>query len=343
MKKRSTTSSSTTLLTGVLLCTALSQAFANDYVAPRTEWGHPELRGVWNFSSSIPLQRPAALGERALYTVEEVQAQEQTRIQREQAGIELTNIIGGTIGGYNDFWLETNPLDFNLRTSLIIDPPNGRLPPVVPDAPTGYGGLGPDSAGERPVRFTVGGVGKAGPEDRGLSERCLMGFNSVPPFEPSLYNNNLQIFQTEDHVVIFNEMVHEARIVSLDGSPHIPGNITQWNGDSRGYWDGETLVVETRNFNNKTQTFAGVGVSADKLLTERFTRSGADQVDYRYTVEDAKAFTASVTAEIPMFRMDGELYEYACHEGNYGLVNVLQGARVEEGTWDYENNRAIQN
>lgn len=325
------------------ICFALgSPVVANDYVAPRTEWGHPELRGVWNFSSSIPLQRPAALGDRERYTVEEVQAQEQARIQREQSGVELTNLIGGTIGGYNDFWLETNPLDFNLRTSLIIDPPNGRLPPIVAGAPTGYGGLGPDSVGERPVRFTVGGVGKAGPEDRGLSERCLLGFNSVPPFEPSLYNNNLQIFQTEDHVVIFNEMIHEARIVPIDGSGHIPASITQWNGDSRGYWEGETLVVESRNFNNKTQSFAGVGVSSDKLLIERFTRSGQDQVDYRFTVEDAKAFTAPVTAEIPMFRMDGELYEYACHEGNYGLVNVLQGARVEEGTWDYENNRAIK-
>lgn len=346
MKIRPICHRSDRIFSGLTLATLLSlsaPAFANDYTAPRTEWGHPELRGVWNFSSSIPLQRPAALGDRAMYTLEEVQAQEQARIQREQSGIELTNIIGGTIGGYNDFWLETNPIDFNLRTSLIIDPPNGRLPPMVPGAPTGYGGLGPDSVGERPVRFTVGGVGKAGPEDRGLSERCLMGFNSVPPFEPSLYNNNLQIFQTEDHVVIFNEMVHEARIVALDGSAHIPAGITQWNGDSRGYWDGDTLVVETRNFNNKTQTFAGVGVSADKVLTERFTRTGADQVDYRYTVEDAKAFTASITAEIPMFRADGELYEYACHEGNYGLVNVLQGARVEEGTWDYENSRATQN
>ncbi|MDP2126042.1 MAG: hypothetical protein Q8K97_01575 [Pseudohongiella sp.] len=326
-----------------LMFTLVSPALANDYVAPRTEWGHPELRGVWNFSSSIPLQRPAALGDRALYTIEEVQAQEQARIQREQSGVELTNLIGGVIGGYNDFWLETNPLDFNLRTSLIIDPPNGRLPPVVPGAPMAYGGLGPDSPGERPVRFTVGGVGKAGPEDRGLSERCLLGFNSVPPFEPSLYNNNLQIFQTEDHVVIFNEMIHEARIVPIDGSPHIPASITQWNGDSRGYWDGETLVVESRNFNSKTQSFSGVGVSSDKVLTERFTRSGQDQVDYRFTVEDSRAFTTPVTAEIPMFRMDGELYEYACHEGNYGLVNVLQGARVEEGTWDYENSRAIRN
>lgn len=332
-----------TPLSAALLLTLMSQTYANDYTAPRTEWGHPELRGVWNFSSSIPMQRPAALGDRAFYTVEEVQAQEQARIQREQAGIELNNIIGGTIGGYNDFWLETNPLAFNLRTSLIVEPANGRLPPVVPGAPMAYGGLGPDTPGERPVRFAVGGVGKAGPEDRGISERCLMGFNSVPPFEPSLYNNNLQIFQTEDHVVIYNEMVHDARIIALDVSEHIPASITQWSGDSRGYWDGDTLVVETRNFNQKTQSFAGIGVSADKLLTERFTRAGDDTVTYRYTVEDEKAFTEPVTAELPMFRMDGELYEYACHEGNYGLVNVLQGARVEEGTWDYENNRAIQN
>ncbi len=333
----------TVLITGSLFCTAVSGLWAADsqYVAPRTEWGHPELRGVWNFSSSIPMQRPEALGDRAYYTREEVMAQEQARLQREAAGFELNDVIGGTIGGYNDFWIETNPLDFNLRTSLIIDPPNGRLPPVRPDAPRAYGGLGPDSVGERPVRFTVGGVGKNGPEDRGLSERCLLGFNSVPPFEPSLYNNNVQLFQNEDHVVIFNEMIHEARIVPLDGRPHVPATITQWTGDSRGYWDGETLVVETRNFNSKTQTFAGVGVSADKLLIERFTRAAEDRVDYQFTVQDPKAFEGPVTAEIPMFRADGDLFEYACHEGNYGMVNILQGARVEEGTWDYENHRAI--
>lgn len=330
------------LAAALVLFSFSATAVANDYQAPRTEWGHPELRGVWNFSSSIPMQRPQALGDREFYTLEEVQAQEQARIQREQSGVELTDIIGGTIGGYNDFWIETNPLDYNLRTSLIIDPPNGRMPPVVEGAPMAYGGLGPDTPGVRPVRFTVGGVGKAGPEDRGLSERCLMGFNSVPPFEPSLYNNNMQIFQTEDHVVLFNEMIHEARIVRLDDEGHIPDSIRQWNGDSRGYWDGETLVVETRNFNNKTQSFNGVGVSADKLLIERFTRMADNRVDYRFRVEDDKAFTAPVTAEIPMFKVDGILYEYACHEGNYGLVNVLQGARVEEGTWDYENNRATR-
>lgn len=330
------------LLTSLLLCTTLSTALAADYVAPRTEWGHPELRGVWNFSSAIPMQRPASLGEREFYTMEEVMAQEQARIQREAAGIELTNIIGGTIGGYNDFWIETNPMDFNLRTSLIVSPATGRLPPTVPGAPIAYGGLGPDTPGERPVRFAVGGVGKNSYEDRGISERCLMGFNAVPPFEPSLYNNNIQLFQTEDHVVIFVEMIHEARIVPIDGRGHIPGTITQWNGDARGYWDGETLVVETRNFNSKTQSFSGVGISSDKVLTERFTRSGENRVSYQYTVDDPQAFTVPVTVEIPMFRADGEMFEYACHEGNYGLVNVLQGARVEEGTWDYENARAIR-
>jgi len=312
------------------------------YEAPRTEWGHPELRGVWNFSSAIPMQRPTALGDREFYTLEEVMAQEQARAAREASGVELTDIIGGTIGGYNDFWIETNPLDYNLRTSLIVEPANGRLPPLVDGAPVATGGLGPDTPGERPVRFTVGGVGKDGPEDRGLSERCLLGFNSVPPFEPSLYNNNVQLFQTEDHVVIFNEMIHESRIVPLDGRPYVPEQITQWTGDSRGRWDGDTLVVETRNFNDKTQSFSGVGISANKLLVERFTRIGPDRVDYQFTVQDDQAFTEPVTALIPMFRADGDLFEYACHEGNYGLVNVLQGARVEEGTWDYENSRAVR-
>lgn len=312
----------------------------DNYEPPRTEWGDPDLRGVWNFSSNTPTERPRELGEQEFLTPEEVIARDQAVIEAAEARDGQSD--QGGVGGYNQFWIEGNPEALNLRTSIIIDPPNGRLPPRVEGAPMAFGGLGPDYDGERPVRVTVGGIAKDGPEDRGLSERCLMGFNAVPPFNPSMYNNNVQLFQTEDHVVIHNEMIHHSRIVPMDGRPHLPENMTQWTGDSRGYWDGDTLVVETRNFNEKTQTYRGTGVSANKLLIERFTRTTDDRVDYEFTIEDPKAFEEPFTGTFPMFATDGKIHEYACHEGNYGMVNILRGERVSEGTWNHEENRAMR-
>ncbi|TFH75420.1 hypothetical protein E3V39_04705 [Gammaproteobacteria bacterium LSUCC0112] len=310
------------------------------YKAPRTEWGTPDLRGVFNFSSNTPLERPREYGDRQYYTPEEVIARDQR--EAEAAAASDGNSSQGGVGGYNQFWIEGLPIDLNLRTSMLIYPENGRMPSRVEGAPIAFGGLGPDYNGTRPVRVAVGGIAKDGPEDRGISERCLLGFNSVPPFMPSMYNNNVQLFQTEDHFVIFNEMIHEARIVRLNTDEHIPENITQWTGDSIGHWEGDTLVVETKNFNYKSQTFRGVGVSSDKTLIERFTRRGDKVVDYEFTVIDPKAYTDKLTAVVAMFQTEDEIFEYACHEGNYGMVNILQGQRVEDGTWDYENNRAIQ-
>ena len=313
--------------------TLTAQAFGADtnYMVPRNEWGQPDLRGVWNFSSNTPLERPAKYADQEYLTADEV-----TKI-REEALAEIERSDGnssqGGVGGYNQFWIEGVPIEENARTSLLIDPPDGRMPKRVPGAPIAFGGLGPDIKGELPVRFTVGGIGKDHPEQRGLSERCLLGFNSVPPFMPSMYNNNVQLFQNKDHVVIFNEMIHEARIVPIDGRAHLPADIEQWTGDSRGYWDGDTLVVETTNFTDKTQSFRGTGVSADMHLIERFTRVSADQVNYTFTVNDPKAFEAPFTVEVPMHKMEEELYEYACHEGNYGMVNILRGQRIEDGTY----------
>tara|TARA_R100001039_G_C1850950_1_gene111279 strand:+ start:802 stop:1935 length:1134 start_codon:yes stop_codon:yes gene_type:complete len=328
---------------GSMALTAVSiQADDHDegFEAPRTEWGTPDLRGVWNFSSNTPLERSRDYGDRQFYTPEEVIARDQRAA--EAAAASDGNSSQGGVGGYNQFWVEGMPQDLNLRTSILIYPEDGRMPARVEGAPVAFGGLGPDYNGERPVRVAVGGIAKDGPEDRGISERCLLGFNSVPPFMPSMYNNNVQLFQTEDHFVIYNEMIHESRIVPMDGRDHIPENITQWTGDSRGYWDGDTLVVETRNFNSKTQTFRGTGISSNKTLTEKFTRTAEGVVEYEFTVEDPLAFEDKITGIVPMFRSDGEMFEYACHEGNYGMVNILQGQRVEDGTWDYENNRAMR-
>lgn len=330
-------------MAGSLAMTAGVPASAdNDYEPPRTEWGDPDLRGVFNFSSNTPMERPRDLGTQAFYdSVEEV-IERDRRIAEAAAASDGQSDQGG-VGGYNQFWIEGVPADANLRTSIIIYPEDGRTPPRVEGAPVAFGGLGPDYDGERPVRVAVGGIGKDGPEDRGLSERCLVGFNSVPPFNPSMYNNNVQLFQNEDHFVIVNEMIGFPRIVPMDDRPHLPEHMTQWWGDSRGYWDGNTLVVETKNFNEKTQSFRGTGVAADMFLIERFTRVDDRTVEYEFEVQDPKAFEDKIVGVFPMWEEEGNrLHEYACHEGNYGMVNILAGQRVEDGTWDHENNRAMR-
>jgi hypothetical protein len=301
------------------------------YVVPKTEFGQPNLRGVWNFSSNTPLERPARFQGREFLTRQEAeqihQQIEDRAATNEREGRGLNN---SPVGGYNQFWNESIAQDTNLRTSLIVDPPNGRMPPTLPGIKIENGGLGPDTGGERPVRFRVGGINKNGPEDRGLSERCLVGFNSGPPFLPSQYNNNLQIFQTKHAVVLMTEMIHDARIVPLDNRAHLDSLITPWSGDSRGHWEGNTLVVETQNFTDKVQSFRGAGTGKSLRLTERFTRVGKDRVNYQFTIHDPATFAAPVTALVPMVRADGDLFEYACHEGNYGLANTLSGARQEE-------------
>jgi hypothetical protein len=184
------------------------------------------------------------------------------------------------------------------------------------------------------VRLAAGGIGTDGPEDRGLSERCLVGFNAGPPFVPSLYNNNVQIFQNKDHAVILTEMIHDARIVQIFESAAdqaaLDADVRLWSGDSRGHWDGDTLVVVTRNFNDLTASFGTAGTSEDKVLTERFTRVGPYTVDYEFTIDDPSTFSDKFTAIVSMTKVAGQLYEYACHEGNYGMVNILRGARVQE-------------
>ena len=295
----------------------------DDYSAPRTEWDKPDLRGVWNFSSVIPLQRPAFFGDKKYLTEEEITA----LANRTEAGFEAINNIG--VGGYDTFWLEMGESGDN-RTSLITYPENGRFPETQEGVPVQVGGLGPDEPGLRPVRMVVGGIAKDGPEDRGLSERCIIGFNSGPPFTPNLYNNNIQIFQNENNAVVMTEIIHDARIVPIESKKSLDDDIRLWTGDSRGYWDGDTLVVETRNFNRFTQSFGVFGSAEDKLLTERFTRVGPYTVEYEFTVEDPSTFKDKIVAMVPMSKVDGQLYEYACHEGNYGMVNILRGERMSE-------------
>lgn len=300
---------------------------------PRTAWGAPDLGGVWDFRTITPLERPAALKDKPVLTAEE--AAEFTRESAEGRNADRRD--GGSQRdverAYNDFWWDWgDSLTGDRRTSLIVDPPDGRIPDRVPAA-QGQRAAGQD--GIRPVRARVLiGSPAYGPEDLGLSERCMLGFNSGPPMLPSAYNNNVQIFQTPDHVVILSEMIHEVRVVPLDGRPPLPEGMRQWMGDGRGWWDGDTLVVESDNYTDKTGSFYTIvstyGSGESLHLVERFTRVSDDTLRYEFTVDDPSTFRAPFTAAIPMQRTDAPLFEYACHEGNYGMTNLLAGARAQE-------------
>lgn len=327
----------------VLMLTALSTVAVaqsgDDFVVSRTEYGQPDLQGVWNFSSNTPMQRSERYGDQEFMTAEQIEEaierQNRTAAAADARAAALVTdpeppAAGATPVGYNDFWIEMAGIGDNVRTSHIVYPLNGRVPSKVEGAVQIAGGLGPDITGDRPVRFIVGGIGKDGPEDRGLSERCIVGFNAGPPFQPSLYNNNLQIIQSRDSFVIMTEMIHDARIVSLVDKPALSDDIRLWSGDSRGYWDDDTLVVETRNFNGLQQTFNSTGSNENMVLTEKFTRVSFDTVDYEFTIDDPATFTDKITAIVPMTKVGGQVYEYACHEGNYGMFNIMRGARVQE-------------
>ena len=281
-----------------------------------TSWGDPDIQGVWDFRTITPLERPEELEGKEILTVEEAAAFEQETLaarnkdQRTEDGISADRDVSNA---YNQFWWDFgDTLTDDRRTSLVVDPPNGRIPRK-------------QSMSELAALY--GDRVTAGPEDRPLWERCVIGFNSGPPMLPSAYNNNVQLFQTPDHVVILNEMVHNARIVPLDGRPHLSSDIRQQVGDSRGHWDGDTLVVESTNFLRETG-FTGSG--AGLHLVERFTRADADTLVYEFTVEEPANFTQPWTTMIPMRRNIEPMFEYACHEGNYGMTNLLAGARAEE-------------
>jgi hypothetical protein len=299
---------------------------------PRGPDGKPDLQGVWDFRTTIPLQRPDRFAGQSLLTAEQAAELE---AQARQAPVDGAP-PQGSVGAYNQVWFDTRSAVADRRTSLIVDPPNGRLPALVPGARNQIGSLSEDRPGELPIRYRSGGRGADDPEDRGLAERCLVGFNSGPPMLPGGYNQNFQLVQTTDHVVILNEMVHDARLVPLNGRPHLPGNVRQWMGDSRGRWDGDTLVVDTTNFSDKTGSFnptisVAMGTGKTLHLTERFTRVDVDTLLYEYTVDDPSTFTRPFTVAMRMRRSDEPVFEYACHEGNYGLLHILQGGRAAEG------------
>ncbi len=315
---------------------------------PRLADGRPDLQGVWDFRTLTPLERPEERAGQPRLTPEEAAAIEIAEAQRASEADRVPAVrteslpAGGSFVSYNDFWNDRGArVVDDRRTSLIVDPPDGRLPSPRPGARQQLAVAGDDGAArsDHPVRFLVGGIGLNGPEDRGLAERCLLGFNTGPPIVPvaprGRYNQNVQLLQTSDHVVVFTEMVHEARIVPLDGRDPLPDGIRQWMGSSRGRWEGDTLVVETTNFSDQTASFVpftrlAIGTGRTRQLTERFRLVDADTLLYEFTIDDPASFTRPFTAAIPMKRATAPLFEYACHEGNYGMRNMLSGARVEE-------------
>ena len=275
-----------------------------------------DLQGVWDFRSMVPFERPEEFGDQETLTAEEAASFVQERV--DALNVDLRRDENGRVplsGGYNNFWYDRGAsLGDERRTSLVVDPPNGRIPARTESARA--------RAAERQMKL---GRDAWEPADRGAFERCILGFNSGPPMNPSAYNNNMQLFQTDDHVVILNEMVHDSRIIPLDDTPALPDDIRQWMGSSRGHWEGDTLVVETGNFTDKT-SFRGSG--PEMRLVEWFTRTDADTLLYEYTVTDPASFEQPWSVRTAMKRSDAPVYEYACHEGNYGMENLMTVART---------------
>ena len=293
-----------------------TSANAKPAAIPRTPDGRPDLHGIWDFRTITPLERPGQYADKTTLTAEEAAAlEERTAASRVDRAPRT-----GDPGTYNQFWFDFGTsVVGNRRTALLVDPPDGRLPPLTAEAQK----RATESAAllRRPA---------AGPEDRPLWERCLLGFNSGPPIMPSGYNNNVQLIQTRDYVVILNEMVHDARIVPVTSQPR--GGNRRWLGESRGHWEGDTLVVESRNFTRNGTGTIGLRLppSEQLKLTERFTLRDSKTLVYQFTVEDPATWTRPWTAVVPMQRSDEQIYEYACHEGNLGMVGIMAGAREQE-------------
>jgi hypothetical protein len=303
-------------------------AAANAWTPARTPDGKPDLQGVWDYRTITPLERPVALGTKAFFTDEEAAKYEQQENSRQNRDLIDPKVGGlnypaGGVVPYNEFWYERgDKVVGTKRTSLIVDPPNGRLPPMTPEGEK-KAKLRAEVARQEQFGHPVADSW----EDRSLGERCILGSNAGPPMTPGPYNNNFQLFQTPDQVAIVNEMIHEVRIIPMDGRPRLL--VPQWKGNSRGHWEGDTLVVETTNFKRETSL---PGSSANMRLTERFARTGPDSLLYEFTVDDPSTWMKPWTAAIPTAKIDVPIYEYACHEGNYAMTGILAGARADEKT-----------
>ena len=311
-------------------------AASKGYTAPRTSFGQPDLQGVWTSGTVTPLERPEQFANKEFFTPAEAAEYERSR----QAELNQDNRPGDrtkdVAAAYNDAWWDRGTRVIKTRrTSLVVDPPDGKIPARTPQAQARLNAA--RAAQEKRCETAACSEGTLsaadGPEDRPPGERCIAWGTSVPPMMPSAYNNNYQIVQTPNNVAIVIEMIHDVRIIPIDGTPHLPSKIRPWFADSRGHWEGETLVVETTNYNGmaaKPYDTSFKNASKNMRLVERFTRTDAETLTYRYTVEDPETFTRPFTVEVPLSRSSQPLYEHACHEGNYGMVGLLGGAREVE-------------
>ena len=315
---------------------ALPVAKSKTWTPSRTADGHPDLQGTWSNGTITPLERPD--GASLVLTKADAERLEKGLADRSKQldqpsspdrpappkGGDGSTGAAGNVGGYNNFWLEPGDrvavVNGDYRSSLIVDPPDGKIPPITADARQ-----------RNAARLAaMRGRGQYDhPELRPLGERCLMSFgsNAGPPMLPNyFYNNNYQIVQTKDHVMILVEMVHDVRVIRMGGE-HAPRHLRPWMGDSIGRWEGDTLVVETTNF-HPLQVFRGA--SENLKVTERFTRTGPETILYKFTIDDPTTFTRPWSGEVPFTRTNELIYEYACHEGNYALSNILSGERARE-------------
>ena len=292
---------------------------AKTWTLPHTLDGQPDLQGIWTNATITPLERPSDLAGKQVFTDAEAAEYAKQAVQRNNADRRESAPDADVARAYNDFWYDrgTNVIPTK-RTSLVVDPPDGRIPALTPEAEK--------KAAERAEARRLHPAD--GPEDRSLAERCVKWGTAGPPMLPGPYNNNYQIVQIPGYVVIVVEMIHDARIIPLDGRPHLPQNVRLWLGDSRGHWEGDTLVVDTANF-RADSTYRNT-IPETLHLVERFTRVNAGTILYEFRVDDPATFTKPWTAAVPMTKTQGPLYEYACHEGNYAMTGVLGGARADE-------------
>ena len=308
---------------------ATQKGGAKAWVGPRTAGGHPDLQGIWTNATLTPFERSRELAGKEFFTEAEAAQFEQRMLEASNRDRRGATPEADVNQAHNEAWFDRGTKIFpTRRTSIVIDPPDGRVPPLTPQAER--------AAAARAV--AQDGL-PSGPEDMSLAVRCILWQTAGPPMIPvPLYNNYYQIVQTAESVAINVEMIHDVRIIALNRRPHLNRNIRLWMGDSTGYWEGDTLVVDTTNFTDKTHfprylhdgKVVDAGSDQNLHLIERFTRTGPDTILYRFTVDDPTAFTKPWTGEIIMAKARGPLYEYACHEGNYSMVNMLRAARVAE-------------
>ncbi len=278
-----------------------------------------DIQGVWTNATVTPLERPKEFADKAFLTGKEAADFEKQSVY-DANGDRRDGTAEADVGrAYNEFWRDRGRVVSTMRSSLIVDPPDGKVPPLLPAAQKRNAGLAE-------ARRKMGGAFD-GPENRSLAERCISMPQAGPPMLPANYNSNYQIVVTPGYAAILVEMIHDVRIIPLDGSPHLPPSVKLWLGDSRGHWEGNTLVVDTTNFTDKTN-FRGSG---DRLhMVERFTRTDENTLLYQFTIDDPSTWAKPWSGELPMKKAKGQIFEYACHEGNYGLAGSLSGARAEE-------------